>query len=373
MKQLSQARTKLLIAHPYYGNVAMRLPFIDVTESRPDIWAAATDGTCIMYNKPFILRQTPAQLVGLIAHEVEHVCYLHPLRMMQRDGRRWNIACDKAINPHLWAAGMELPTEQGGGLGVIGETRMAEKIYLEDEDEGKDEDGGGWGAVLAPTDADGKELSGQAKETLEVETKQMLAEVAECCKRAGNLPEHLRDWTEQIVKAVFPWKEMLTNIMTRVVKDDYSWRKINQVHAQRGILLPGLFSEKCGVIVLFLDSSGSVSNRNMNQGFAETRDIAYSMQPEAFYVGQCDYNMGPVLEIFPGDNVDIQRNQCGGTSFIPPFEWVEEQGIQPEVFIYITDGEGSAPIEEPPYPVIWVSTKVFPAPWGERIKLEDFA
>jgi len=28
----------------------------------------------------------------------------------------------------------------------------------------------------------------------------------------------------------------------------------------------------------------------------------------------------------------------GGTSFIPPFDWVKEKKMNPEVFIYLTDG-----------------------------------
>jgi predicted metal-dependent peptidase len=43
----------------------------------------------------------------------------------------------------------------------------------------------------------------------------------------------------------------------------------------------------------------------------------------------------------------------GGTSFIPVFEWIREQGIEPDALVYLTDGMGSFPRHAPSYPVIW--------------------
>ena len=72
-------------------------------------------------------------------------------------------------------------------------------------------------------------------------------------------------------------------------------------------------------------------------------------------------------EIYPGDALDITIFGRGGTDFRPPFQWVADNAIEPDIFIYITDGCGPAPEIEPDYPVIWLSTDEFPADWGERI------
>ena len=42
----------------------------------------------------------------------------------------------------------------------------------------------------------------------------------------------------------------------------------------------------------------------------------------------------------------------GGTRFASVTDWIEEEGINPSMLIYMTDGLGRAPIE-PDYPVVW--------------------
>ena len=42
----------------------------------------------------------------------------------------------------------------------------------------------------------------------------------------------------------------------------------------------------------------------------------------------------------------------GGTSFEPPFAWLAESGLQPDVVIYFTDADGTFPAAEPPWPVL---------------------
>ncbi|MCG8428709.1 MAG: VWA-like domain-containing protein, partial [Chromatiales bacterium] len=59
----------------------------------------------------------------------------------------------------------------------------------------------------------------------------------------------------------------------------------------------------------------------------------------------------------------------GGTSFEPVFEWVEQQGMQPESLVYFTDAEGAFPQQEPHYPVLWLIKGKNPVPWGQRIQL----
>ena len=44
----------------------------------------------------------------------------------------------------------------------------------------------------------------------------------------------------------------------------------------------------------------------------------------------------------------------------------------PNVFIYLTDGEGDAPTKAPDYPVIWCLTEggVKPVKWGLEVKIK---
>ena len=73
--------------------------------------------------------------------------------------------------------------------------------------------------------------------------------------------------------------------------------------------------------------------------------------------------------------VSVQEVEAVSESFVPPFEYVRTHGVRPQVFIYLTDGEGDAPEDPPPFPVMWVLTKdgEVPAKWGRFIRLRQEA
>jgi predicted metal-dependent peptidase len=61
----------------------------------------------------------------------------------------------------------------------------------------------------------------------------------------------------------------------------------------------------------------------------------------------------------------------GGTDFRKPFEYLEEEGIEPACLIYLTDLECDDFPEEPSYPVLWACTeRTDSVPFGEVIHLK---
>lgn len=69
----------------------------------------ATDGVSLLWNPEFVETLNAATLAGTLAHEVMHPALRHHLWRSGRDPKRWNIACDYAINPLLVDAGLSLP------------------------------------------------------------------------------------------------------------------------------------------------------------------------------------------------------------------------------------------------------------------------
>jgi predicted metal-dependent peptidase len=78
----------------------------------------------------FVETLNAAELAGVLAHEVMHPALQHHTRRGDRDQKRWNMACDYAINPLLLDAGLTLPKD------VLIEYRFcgmsAERIYKPD-------------------------------------------------------------------------------------------------------------------------------------------------------------------------------------------------------------------------------------------------
>ena len=138
-----------------------------------------------------------------------------------------------------------------------------------------------------------------------------------------------------------------------------------------GIYLPSMESEGMPPIVIGWDTSGSTMHQQ--EEFAtEVAEVIESVKPELSHVVYADTRVTDVDEFGPDDKITFRPGGFGGTSFIPVFEWVEKEGIQPACLIYFTDLIGSFPEQEPPYPVLWIDCLGNGStPWGETIKLNE--
>ena len=131
--RIQKARTALLLDHPFFGSLLFRLG----ARALSSIETMATDGVSLYFNPEFVETLSSAELMGTLAHETMHPALQHHTRRGGREPRRWNMACDFAINPMLVDAGLPLPK------GVLLDNRFrgmsAERIYnlLEWEENGK--------------------------------------------------------------------------------------------------------------------------------------------------------------------------------------------------------------------------------------------
>ena len=101
-KKYVEAQTYLVRKVPVLG--------IPLLEKLPpaisyEVQAMATDGTCIMYNPEWVLKQPLLELVHVIAHEVAHVSFKHMTRRKNRCQKLWNVATDYQVNSYLHLMG----------------------------------------------------------------------------------------------------------------------------------------------------------------------------------------------------------------------------------------------------------------------------
>ena len=109
VRKMKKAVSKMMLSSPFFGVLALRLRLIP----NENIPTACTDGRVILYNPDFVMKQDIERLKGLIAHEVMHPLMFHTTRRQKRDPKKWNMACDYAINPILLDSDFLLPE---GGL-----------------------------------------------------------------------------------------------------------------------------------------------------------------------------------------------------------------------------------------------------------------
>jgi len=130
--KLAAARTKLILDKPFLGALVLRLPMIAANPQ----WCktTATDARAFYYNPEFIDSLDMSQTQFILAHEALHCALSHFHRREHRIKKRWDIACDFAINPLLVDDGLTPPAEALVYDDYRGMT--AEEIYplLDDND-----------------------------------------------------------------------------------------------------------------------------------------------------------------------------------------------------------------------------------------------
>ena len=393
--RIQKARTSLILDHPFFGSLLFRLKGRECLS----IPTMATDGVSLFYNPDFVETLNAATLAGTLAHEVMHPALHHHVRRSGRDPKRWNVACDFAINPLLVDAGLSLPD------GVLIDDRFrglsAEQIYnllgseseteqdssKEDEDDepggedSKDETSGrgnseepsapvtegGIGQVLdAPQpDEDTPTIEEQAREW-DVAVNQATT----VARQAGKVPAGLKRTLEGAAEASVDWREMLRRLWSDTIPADYSWLRPNRRHVWAGLYLPGLICEGVGEIAIAVDCSGSVNGRQLRLFEAEVCSILEGQRPQRVHVLYFDSEVQKAETYEAGQPVHLNPVGGGGTEFSPCFDWLDEHGIQPQTLVFLTDLYGSFPDSAPNYPVIWASTGSQKAPFGAVIPMQ---
>ena len=392
-RRIQKARTALVLDHPLFGSLLFRLKDCE----RRSIQTMATDGLSLYYNPDFVETLNAATLAGTLAHEVMHPALHHHVRRSGRDLKRWNIACDFAINPLLVDAGLNLPE------GVLLDNRFrgmsAEQIYnlLESEasqDSGSEDEEGELGAdksnaeqspageanePSAPTTVGGigqvldAPVPGKETQTIEEQAREWdiaVNQATTIAKHVGKVPAGLNRTLEGAAEAAVDWRGLLRRYWSETTPADYCWMRPNRRHFWTGLYLPGVVREGVGEVAIAVDCSGSVSARQLRLFEAEVRSILEGQRPERVYVLYFDAVVQKVEIYEAGQRIDLNPVGGGGTEFGPCFEWLEERGIRPQSLIFLTDLYGSFPPSAPSYPVLWASTGSQKAPFGEVIPMQ---
>lgn len=105
--KLAAARTRLILDKPFLGALVLRLPLQPASAQ----WCptTATDARSFYYNPQYIAALSLEETQFMLAHEALHCALSHFARRQHRIKRRWDLACDYAINPLLIEDGLTAP------------------------------------------------------------------------------------------------------------------------------------------------------------------------------------------------------------------------------------------------------------------------
>ena len=405
--KILKARTSLVINHPFFASLALRLKVVEDTSCA----TAWTDGKVFGYNPNYIKILTPEKLMGLAAHTVMHPACGHHLRRGKRDHDLWNRACDYAVNGILLESGFTLPDGFLFDEAHVG--RSAEAVYdilqgevddaeaLEEEEEAKADgnqaSSGDETAEAEPSSSEDEEKSEEDQKDLSSGDPGMSGEVRDTPSDGGGSDSgHETDWDESLIQAFvnargmgklpagverfvqrkinpkLGWRELLSRFIEQSARSDYSWVTPNRRYIHQGLYLPSLSNQELSNVVIAVDTSGSITPDELDQFSAEISEILENF-PATLHLVYCDAKVSG-YEVFDRNDLPLTLKPVGGggTDFRPTFEFVEKNGLMPSCLIYLTDLEClHFPDAHPAYPVLWVKTgtgKRKP-PFGDTIEL----
>lgn len=372
---LTKAINGLMLNYPFYASMLLKHDIVLDETCK----TASTDGKTLRISPNFFEGLNHAQRVALLAHETEHVCKLHHTRRNDRDGERWNKACDHAVNNILKDAGFELPPNP-----LCDERfrdKCAEEIYreLEQEEQEKDSQGKsqqGQGQSQQPSpqgEVIGEVTDAENPSEAEEQAKQGVEQAKALAKRMGKLPKSIERNLGNISSSGDP-RELLARFITEQAQSDYSWQRPNKRYIPHDLYVPSLYNKTLGKFVIAVDTSGSISQAEIQKSVEFILSCLDSLADfgsvQAVTVVYCDTVVQRVEELEVGQTCKPLGG--GGTDFKPPFAYVDKEEIQPAGMIYLTDGKCDSFPNAPTYPVLWglfCACAHFKPPFGETVEL----
>lgn len=355
MTKMSRARSRLLIKSAFFGVLAMSIPLV----ARAGIPTACTDMRKIYYSEEFIDSLSDELVEFVVAHELLHVILLHGLRCGTRDHKTWNMACDYAVNWMLKEYGFTiwehaLINEKYTGM-------SAEKIYDLLVEDGGAAGGDGLGDDLMPPDVGSAEDAGD----LERSIRHITVSAATQAKMAGQLPAGLERLLGELLNPRLPWPILLREYMVAAVRDNEDWTYRNRRFHQ--IYLPRRHQPSLGSLVVLGDTSGSVTDDDVQMIASEAKGISDQLNPEVMRVVWGDTHVAHVDEFFPGDDLVFHPAGGGGTDMRVLLDHAATYA--PDVVILVTDGYTPWPDVPPDYPLIVCCTTEVDVPIGEVVRV----
>lgn len=380
-EKLAKAKSYLILGNIFFASLLLSMEFVESDE----IKTFATDGERILYNAEFLESLTVSEVQFVLAHEIMHCIFQHMNRLGERDAKRWNIATDYVIND-LLSRESGVGTMPVGGLLdakiVADGGGTADGVYklLPDETDQKNNnnkngngDGGGTGPLdelLAPQ-ADAAQLVER-----EAAMKVKVAQARNAAKMRGALSAGLDRVLDECLKSEVEWREVLRNFVSMKTKNELSYSRPKRRFLAEDYILPSLTGEKLGPLVVAVDCSGSIGEKELGDFEAEIRAIVEDCRPSELRILYFDTEILKTETIQVEDYSSLKLSPVGGggTSFAPIFSEIEKLDAAPVACLVLTDLCSDDFGDAPTCPVLWASTELRPPknrklPFGETIYL----
>lgn len=375
LDKLRKARIHLLINKPFFGALAMHMPFIESESAGGQRTTAVDENGRFYYNKKWIEGMQPAEVMFELTHEVMHIVQQCISRFPQSgDHAVWNMAADMVVDTLLVDAGF---TQSAVSKKMVPDNiqkkvrnKTTEQVYYQLLKEGKNQNKDNSPSQqpgpgdTGPAVPNGHNHSGNSRgctsastmakkvtaETLE-KFKQHIIAAASAQKNKGNLPGFVNDFLVEVSKPTITWKDKLRNLTASYFKGRYTFVRPNRRSGSIGLRLPNRAPKKEGAIIM-IDTSGSISDKEINQFVSEVVGIMTYCGCPWITVYLHDVNCYHSEKYSRSTIIKLPVTR-GGTSHIDVFDKVLDSDEKIGCIIAFTDLYTTFPSRHVKYPVIW--------------------
>lgn len=278
------------------------------------------------------------------------------------------------------------PPGKGKGKGKDRGQGQGSSNSQSDPDEGEGEgqgegegDHGGFDRHLKPGEGSGQTPAQAEREHNDMTWRHAVAAAAQTARTMGKMPAGMERLVDDYLEPPVDWREFIEGFLSRTLGGGgYTWERGDRrflVRRPDPIYVPARSGHGCGTVVVAVDTSGSIGERELTLFFGCLSGILSDCKPQRIVVMWADAAVGRVDEVEDAMDLDVLRRKGavggGGTDFRPVFDEVEEMGLSPDALVYLTDMHGTFPDMAPRYPVIWAKITDVEAPWGEQLRLPD--
>jgi predicted metal-dependent peptidase len=155
--------------------------------------------------------------------------------------------------------------------------------------------------------------------------------------------------------------------MVSRVNQGQTWRRKNR---RFEVYLPSVDKlPQMGELVVQVDVSGSISKQELAHYNGHLSRIIEQCRPSKVHVLYTDTQVQKHVEFDCGEEMQLEFYSGGGTHMPAGFDFCAEQGIEPDVFVCLTDGYTDFG-DDPGYPVVWCISSDVEATHGENIHFD---
>ena len=374
-KETTEAVSAIVANLPFFAVILFDLLKIKENPSCP---TAATDGRNIIVGDWF--RKLPIkQRVFVLAHEIMHVIFEHlPRARLYRErgfgpdlspwnDQKFNRAADYYIN-YL------LDRDKVGEMPPIGlldhricgtDATTVDDIYmaLPDSDEEN------FDQHLEPAE------SGDNAPPTQQQVQGAVIAARNTAKAMGKMPGGLERLIGEILEPTQPWKELLRDFITSSVgHDDTSWARPNRrrLALPPHVPFPGTEGHSMGTMVIAVDTSGSISEKELSAFMGEMKGIIEQVRPRELWVCWWD-TKAKLVRIDEMDDLDDPDKRAvggGGTDYHCVEPALLDEWLEPEIVVCLTDGMVSWPQDFPFEHLTVTTSEAHTAPFGRNIYMD---